>query len=226
LLPEHDHKRFNALLSFEHSGAVVMGPAIAGILFMLGSLEMALFINVGTFLLSAGLTLLLPKKNNKVSTERINITFRDVRTDWKLVWIFSKSAMPFVIVYMVFQGVMLLTATLDSMEVAFAKEVLHLSDAAYGSLVSVAGIGFLMGAVGTNLVIKFTSANQLVAIGTLFLAVGYVIYSFSTTYLLASIGFFILCCFLSFANTGFMTFMQSNIPIEMMGRISSLYGMV
>jgi hypothetical protein len=43
---------------------------------------------------------------------------------------------------------------------------------------------------------------------------------------MASIGFFILACFLSLANTGFMTFIQENIPIDMMGRISSLYGMV
>jgi sugar phosphate permease len=226
LLPEHNRKRFNALLSFVHSGAFVMGPALAGILFMLGSIEMALFVNTGTFILSAGLTLLLPKKVNKLFTERMNITFRDVQTDWNLVWRFSKTAMLFVVVYMVFQGVMLLTAALDSMEVAFAKEVLHLSDAAYGSLVSVAGIGFLMGAVVTNMVIKFTSAKQLMTMGTLLVAVGYVIYSFSTTYLLAGIGFFILSCFLSFANTGFMTFIQTYIPIEMMGRISSLYGMV
>lgn len=43
---------------------------------------------------------------------------------------------------------------------------------------------------------------------------------------MASIGFFILACFLSLANTGFMTFIQENIPIDMMGRISSLYGMI
>ena len=30
LLPEHNRKRFNALLSFVHSGAFIMGPALAG----------------------------------------------------------------------------------------------------------------------------------------------------------------------------------------------------
>ena len=76
------------------------------------------------------------------------------------------------------------------------------------------------------MVIRFASAKQLMGIGTLMVAVGYVIYSIATSYLIASIGFFILSCFLSFANTGFMTFIQSNIPVEIMGRISSLYGMV
>lgn len=226
LLPEHARKRFNALLSFVHSGAFVMGPALAGLLFMLGSLDMALFVNVGTFVISAGLTLLLPTQLTKSATGKTSLTLQYIQKDWNVVWAFSMKAKLFVILYMGFQGVMLLTAALDSMEVAFAKEILHLSDAAYGSLVSVAGIGFLMGAVCTNLIVRFTSAKQLMAVGTLFVAIGYVVYSLSTTYLLASIGFFILSCFLSLANTGYMTFIQSNIPVDMMGRISSLYGMV
>ncbi|WP_075619057.1 MFS transporter [Paenisporosarcina indica] len=226
LLPKHDRKRFNALLSFVHSGAFVLGPAVAGLLFMLGSLEMALFVNVGTFVISGGLTLFLPTQLTVSTTEKTGITLHDIKNDWNIVWAFSRQAMPFVLVYMGFQGVMLLTAALDSMEVAFAKEVLTLSDSAYGSLVSVAGIGFLMGAVCTNMLIRFTSAKQLMAIGSLFVAVGYVIYSVSTTYLVAGIGCFILSCFLSFANTGFMTFIQSTIPVDIMGRISSLYGMV
>jgi MFS family permease len=226
LLPEHSRKRFNALLSFVHSGAFIMGPALAGLLFMVGSLEMALFVNVGAFLLSAGLTSLLPNLVHGNSTSNSKITYSNIRSDWHLVWRFSKVAFPFVIVYMVFQGVMLLTAALDSMEVAFSKEVLHLTDAAYGSLVSIAGIGFLMGSICTNIIVKYSTAKQMMCSGTTFVAIGYVIYSFSTTYMMASIGCFILACFLSLANTGFMTFIQENIPIDMMGRISSLYGMI
>ncbi|MGB2991038.1 MAG: MFS transporter [Paenisporosarcina sp.] len=226
LLPEHSRKRFNALLSFVHSGAFIMGPALAGILFMVGSLEMALFVNVGAFLLSAGLTFYLPNLVHDISTSNSKITYSNIRSDWHLVWRFSKVAFPFVIVYMVFQGVMLLTAALDSMEVAFSKEVLHLTDAAYGSLVSIAGIGFLMGSICTNIIVKYSTAKQMMCSGTTFVAIGYVIYSFSTTYMMASIGCFILACFLSLANTGFMTFIQEDIPIDMMGRISSLYGMV
>lgn len=226
LLPEHSRSRFNALLSFVHSGAFIMGPALAGILFMVGSLEMALFVNVGTFLLSAVLTCFLPDLTNDTTSDNSKISFSNIRSDLILVWHFSKTALPFVVVYMIFQGVMLLTAALDSMEVAFSKEVLHLTDAAYGSLVSIAGIGFLMGSICTNIIVKYTSAKQMMCSGTTLVAMGYVVYSFSTTYLIASIGFFILACFLSLANTGFMTYIQENISIDMMGRISSLYGMI
>jgi len=226
LLPEPSRKRFNALLSFVHSGAFVLGPALAGVLFIVGSLETALFVNVGTFILSAALVCLLPNRTHTDSLNEKSFEWRDVQTDWHLVWKFSKVAFPFVLIYMVFEGVMLLTAALDSMEVAFAKNVLHLSDSAYGTLVSLAGIGFLVGAVGTNIIVRFCSARLLMGMGTFLVAVGYVIYSLSTTFLVASIGFFILSCFLSMANTGFITFIQTHIPIDIMGRISSLYSMV
>ncbi|MET1032260.1 MFS transporter [Domibacillus tundrae] len=226
LLPEDGRKRFNAMLSFVHSGAFILGPAFAGVLFMSDSTDMALFVNVGTFLLSAGLMLFLPNQIRLGSHESSNLSWRTVIKDWHAVWTFSKVALPFVVVYMVFQVVMLLTAALDSTEVVFAKEVLHLTDAAYGSLVSVAGIGFLVGAVCTNLVVKFMSAKQLMCSGTILVSTGYVIYSLSMNYLVASCGCFILCFSLALANTGFMTYIQENIPIDMMGRISSLFGMV
>lgn len=226
LLPEASRKRFNALLSFVHSGAFVLGPAFAGVLFIVGSLETALFVNVGTFIVSAALICLLPNRIHTDTTKHKSFEWRDVQSDWRLVWEFSKAAFPFVLVYMVFQGVMLLTAALDSMEVAFSKEVLHLSNSAYGTLVSLAGIGFLVGAIATNIIVKSSSARLLMGIGTFLVAVGYVMYSLSTTFLVASIGFFILSCFLSMASTGFMTFIQTHIPIDVMGRISSLYSMV
>ena len=226
LLPEHIRNRFNAILSFVHSGAFVTGPLIAGVLFMIGSLKEALFVNVVIFLVCAALALLLPRKMSLATIEISRITWLNIRDDWSLVVHFSKKSIPFFILYMMFQMVMLLTAALDSMEVAFAKKVLNLSNTAYGSLVTIAGIGFLVGAVCTNVLVRFMPAKLLMSTGTLFISIGYVIYSFSTTYLLASIGVFVLSFFLSISNTGFMTYIQSNIPADMMGRISSLYEML
>lgn len=226
LLPENIRHRFNAILSFVHSGAFVTGPLIAGILFMIGSLEEVLFVNVVIFLVCAALTLLLPRKITTATVENSRITWLNIRNDWSLVLRFSRKAIPFFVLYMMFQTVMLLTAALDSMEVTFAKKVLHLTNTGYGSLVTIAGVGFLVGAICTNVLVRFAPAKLLMSVGTLFVSVGYVIYSFSTAYLLASIGFFVLSFFLSIANTGFMTYIQSNIPAEMMGRISSLYEML
>ncbi|MGE7977220.1 MFS transporter [Psychrobacillus sp. NPDC093200] len=225
LLPEEERNKFNALLSFVHSGAFVTGPFLAGILFMLAPLEFSLLINIIIFICCGIWTSFLPNKLNATIGAKKHLDLKEVREDWLLVWKFSKKSLPFFLIYMTFQGTMLLTAALDSTEVAFAKEVLSLTDAAYGSLVSIGGVGFLLGAICTNLLVRFLSPKALMSVGTLLVATGYFIYSISTTYFVASLGFLILSFFLSIANTGYMTFIQSHIDSNMMGRISSLYEM-
>ncbi|WP_342577935.1 MFS transporter [Psychrobacillus sp. FSL K6-2843] len=225
LLPEEERNKFNALLSFVHSGAFVTGPFLAGILFMLAPLEFSLLVNIIIFICCGIWTSFLPNKLNATIEAKKHLDLKEVREDWLLVWKFSKKSLPFFLIYMTFQGTMLLTAALDSTEVAFAKEVLSLTDAAYGSLVSIGGVGFLLGAICTNLLVRFLSPKALMSVGTLLVATGYLIYSISTTYFVASLGFLILSFFLSIANTGYMTFIQSHIDSNMMGRISSLYEM-
>ena len=225
LLPEEERNKFNALLSFVHSGAFVTGPFLAGILFMLAPLEFSLLVNIIIFICCGIWTSFLPNKLNATIEAKKHLDLKEVREDWLLVWKFSKKSLPFFLIYMTFQGTMLLTAALDSTEVAFAKEVLSLTDAAYGSLVSIGGVGFLLGAICTNLIVRFLSPKALMSVGTLLVATGYFIYSISTTYFVASLGFLILSFFLSIANTGYMTFIQSHIDSNMMGRISSLYEM-
>ena len=51
--------------------------------------------------------------------------------------------------------------------------------------------------------------------------IGYVIFATATSFLTAAIGFFLLTFALAFANTGFMTFAQTHIPVETMGRFLS-----
>lgn len=49
------------------------------------------------------------------------------------------------------------------------------------------------------------------------------IYAFSNHFIIAAIGFFILSFAMDFANTGFYTFYQNNIPVDIMGRVGSIY---
>ena len=55
---------------------------------------------------------------------------------------------------------------------------------------------------------------------------GYLLYAFSTSFTMITIGFLILGFFASFANTGYNTFYQYHVPIEIMGRVTSFYGLV
>lgn len=55
------------------------------------------------------------------------------------------------------------------------------------------------------------------------MAIGYVIYAFSSSFIMAVSGFIVLGIFSSIANTGFFTFYQNSIPLDMMGRIESVF---
>ncbi|MEH7663125.1 MFS transporter, partial [Bacillus velezensis] len=69
------------------------------------------------------------------------------KEDWKLVYRFSRTARNVMIIYFLFSLVMtVMPSALDSLEAAFAKEVLQLTDSDYGFVVSVSGAGNIAGA--------------------------------------------------------------------------------
>jgi MFS family permease len=121
---------------------------------------------------------------------------------------------------------LVLTAAVDSLEAVFSKEVLHLTDAKYGLLVSIAGAGIGIGAFVNTIFSNKLRTSWMIGFGAFFLSVGYIIYAFSISFNVAAIGFFILSFSLAFANTGFDSFFQSNVNVEIMGRVGSMYGFI
>lgn len=53
LVPIESRKRFNSIKSLVASGAFIVGPAIAGGLFLIGTIETAVFLNAASFVFSA-----------------------------------------------------------------------------------------------------------------------------------------------------------------------------
>ena len=54
LIPKGNRQRFNALRGLVGSGAFLIGPGVAGILFMMGTPDFALYMNALALLLSGG----------------------------------------------------------------------------------------------------------------------------------------------------------------------------
>ncbi|WP_440897081.1 MFS transporter [Amphibacillus sp. Q70] len=227
LVPKGDRQRFNSLRNFINSCGFILGPSIAGSLFMMGSPYLAIQLNAVALFISAVIILLLPNlelRNEKVISGKINLAI--IANDWKKVVCFSKSNAHVALVYVLFSGVIVFMSALDSLEAVFATEVLSLSESTYGFLVSVAGIGIILGSLANALFAKYLKLNILMGFGTILTSVGYLIFAFSSAFIGAAIGFLTLTFGLSFANTGFLTFYQNNVPVEMMGRFSSVFGMV
>ncbi|WP_157418055.1 MFS transporter [Bacillus cereus] len=228
LIPVERRQRFNSLRSLIGSGASLIGPAVAGGLLIAGTPEFAIYMNAIAFLLSGLITLLLPNLDKKEAsdTKSNTLTLTVLKKDWNTVINFSRKHVYVVCVYFLFQSMFVLATATDSLELSFAKEVLLLTDSEYGFLVSIAGAGFILGAITNTILSKKLAPSFLIEIGSLFIAIGYLIYAFSNVFLIAAIGFFILSFSMAYANTGFYTFYQNNVPVHIMGRIGSIYGLV
>lgn len=227
LIPEKNRQRFNAFRSLIDSGAFLIGPAVAGVLFMIGTPVTAIYLNAIALLISALILSVMPKLENAVSTELPErMSWEIIRADWGIVIAFSKRHVLVMAVFFLFSCMMVMATAIDSQEATFSKRVLGLTDGEYGFLVSVAGAGIIVGAIVNTVFTKKLTVAGLIGGGSVMVSLGYLVYAFSSSFAVAAIGFFILAFSLAFANTGFHTFRQNNIPIEVMGRTVSVYGLL
>lgn len=229
LIPKEKRKQFNSLHSLVTSGAFLIGPAVAGLLFFIGTPIFAIYINALALFISGIITLLMPniEKQKVASSPKNRLSIAVIKNDWISVVEFSRRSRYIMLIYFLFSCVMVVMASaVDSLEAAFTKEVLFLSDSEYGFLVTIAGAGIIVGSIINSLIIKKLETSLLIGLGTVFVSTGYMIYAFSNTFIVAAIGFFILAFFIAYANTGFLTFYQNNIPVDVMGRIGSVYSLI
>lgn len=225
LIDEKYRQRFNALRNFINSSGFILGPSIAGFLFMIGTPDMAIFMNAGALCISAVVLLMLPDlelKKDDIHLEKI--TLSTLLRDWRSILRFSKTKVHITFMYVLISGATVFMTALDSMEAAFATEVLFLSESKYGFLVSIAGVGIILGSFVNAVCSYKLKVKHLIIFGALVTPTGYIVFSLANNFIFAAVGFFTLTFALSFLNTGFLTFYQSNIPAGIMGRFSSVFG--
>lgn len=226
LIPREQRQRFNSLRSLLDSGAFLLGPAIGALLFLVESPLYAIMMNALALYLSAFITLFMPnvEKHSFPNATTTKLTLSIIKEDLKVVFQFSRRFAYVMTVYFLFSVFIVMQTAVDSLEVSFAKEVISLSDSDYLILVSTAGLGILIGSFINAIFTKKLTIAFLISVGSLMVSIGYLIFAFSSQFMMASVGVFLLGFSLAFANTGFYTFYQNNIPVEVIGRIGSIYG--
>ncbi|TFB24303.1 MFS transporter [Filobacillus milosensis] len=225
LVPQEKRQRFNSILGTMSSGAFLIGPALSGVLIMSYGTDLSIFINALTFIICGGLILLLPNIDGKGSVSK-QTGIQEWINDWKVVTGFFKSSRFFVTVYLLFQITMLIGFALDSQEVTFIKQHLNLSDDGYGFLVSITGVGSIIGALIAATLANKVHLRYYLGGGILLSTVGYILFYSSFNFISALTAFLILGFFLAFANAGYATFFQNNVPTDIMGRIGSVANMI
>ena len=87
-----------------------------------------------------------------------------------------------VVFYLLVSSLFIFAAGLDSVEAAFSKQVLLMSDGQYGLLVSISGAGFLTGSLLNSVFVEKLSIRQLILFGGFTYIMGYLIFSTSSTF--------------------------------------------
>ncbi|WP_361920352.1 MFS transporter, partial [Streptomyces sp. NPDC046876] len=226
LVPKLMRKRFNSIRSVTSSGAFIIGPAIGGTLILLSSIQATLWINAIFFVIAALLLLGLPEQE-EIDRETIpKMTVAQVWSDFTVVKQFLSENKYIAIIYLSFILVMIFSFAMDAQEVVFTQRVIGLSEVDYSLLISITGIGSVSGGVLLTIFSSKFSLRFMIVLGVVMTAVGYVLYAFSWSFLTITVGFLILGFFNVFMNTGMATFYQNNIPVALMGRVTSIFQLV
>ena len=226
LVPKEKRKRFNSIRSFASSGAFIVGPAIGGALILLTSVETTLWLNALFFLFSAFILFFLPEKEN-IDKETIPpLTIPQVVKDFTVVQNYMSHNKYVSFIYFGFIIIMIFSFAMDAQEVVFTQQVIGLSEMEYSLLISITGIGSVIGALLLSVFSNFFSLRYMIVIGLVMMTIGYVIYAFSWSFLSIVVGFVILGFFNVFLNAGITTFYQNNVPVEIMGRVTSIYQLI
>ncbi|WP_214845564.1 MFS transporter [Exiguobacterium sp. S90] len=223
LVSKGNRQRFNALKNFIQSCGFIVGPTIAGLLFIIGSPSLAIHINAVALAISALILFFLPALEKELTfaqAERLSLQM--IISDWKETLRFTSQHRYITLVYSLFCVMMVFMSGLDSLEASFATRVLGFSESTYGFLVSIAGIGIIFGSIINATCTKWLRLRFLIGFGAVTTPIGYLLFATSDNFMVASAGFFLLTFALSFANTGFLSFYQNNVPVNLMGRFSGV----
>ncbi|WP_215115219.1 MFS transporter [Exiguobacterium sp. s80] len=223
LVSKGNRQRFNALKNFIQSCGFIVGPTIAGLLFIMGSPSLAIHINAVALAISALILFFLPALEKELTfaqAERLSLQM--IISDWKETLRFTSQHRYITLVYSLFCVMMVFMSGLDSLEASFATRVLGFSESTYGFLVSIAGTGIIFGSIINATCTKWLRLRFLIGFGAVTTPIGYLLFATSDNFMVASAGFFLLTFALSFANTGFLSFYQNNVPVNLMGRFSGV----
>lgn len=226
LVPPKKRKRFNSLRSFTSSGAFIIGPAIGGALILLSNISVTMWLNAGFFLVAALLLIFLPETEKIAQVDIPALTPAQIAKDFTVVYSFMADRKYVTAIYLGFLAVMLFSFAMDVQEVVFTQQVIGLTEVEYTLLISITGIGSVSGALLLSLFSNKISIRYMIVVGLLMMTAGYVIYAFSWSFASVTVGFVILGFFNVFLNAGIMTFYQNNVPIAVMGRVTSIFGLV
>lgn len=221
LVKDEDKLRFNALNSTLSYGSFMIGPALAGGIIAISNTGVAMWVNALTFFVCAWAIASLPNIENEVTKSRSHLSFSVIRDDFSQVWSYIRKKPKLLTFFAVYITALMVAFALDSQEMTFLKDVLHTTDTTYGLVVSIAGVGAILGGLCATALVKKLSLQTYIGAGFSLTMLSYLLFYASNVLWLAIISFITLGFFMAFSNTGYATMYQKTIPPGLMGRVGS-----
>ncbi len=218
MVPTAGRTRANAVRGVLQYGALVAGSALAGVLLIQGRPDTVLEVNAALLVVS-GLLLWVPRLNPAAADA--SGTRGRWRQDLGWVWQFFRERPIVGAVMGLFNLGMVFGVAADAQEVVLAHRALLMTASTYAALVSLAGVGYVLGAAAAWLIAPRVPARWLVQVGSVASGAGYLVYALSQGFSQAAAGLVGLGLFQALANTGFAAFTQGALPPVQMGRIAS-----
>ena len=218
--------RFNSLNSTLSSGAFMIGPALGGAILTFASISVAMWVNAATFFIGAFLLVFIPKIKTSEQLKSGLSTIQTLKGDYLAVFTFSKKNKMLTKFMFIYTLALMVAFALDSQEITFLYDVLHITDGLYGVTVGLTGIGAVIGGLCAVAFAKKIEVGTYIKIGFSLTLLCYLIFYSSTTLIVAIISFILLGLFMAFSNSGYATYYQESIPPEMMGRYGSFINLI
>jgi MFS family permease len=213
---EGDLTRANSLVSGTYSLSITVGPALGGLLVATVGVNAAFLLDAVTFLISAALLSLIALPRPQVSGDESFI--RELR--FGFVYLIG-AGVPLAIVVGDFLTVLTTDVTIPA-EVFLAKETFGVGDAGYGLLVSLWGVGMVVGSTLMAVLGDRVKLIPLYFLGIFVWALALTGTGLSPTFALALGALTVAGISNSIENVVTDTILQKRVPDALLGRVFSV----
>ncbi|WP_299402394.1 MFS transporter [uncultured Roseobacter sp.] len=203
------------LWSTEQLTGQFIGPPLAGVLIAAG-IGIPFGLDVALLVLAAGLVWLITLQPQL----RVQTSFREALLQGIAFMRSDRLLLRLAVVLGVAN--FLATATL-TVQVLFAQEVLGLSAAEYGFILSVAAVGAITGSLLAPQITKALGIQLCLYLSVATWGAGYVLIGISTSSLVMALSLFAVMAAAMLWNVITVSWRQRRIPSDLLGRVNSIY---
>jgi MFS family permease len=196
----------------------IIGPASAGFLVSKFGPQICFLLDSVTFLISASLLFSIhARRPGRTARRGVAAALADLRAGVAFIW--THAALRFVL----FAGAAAIFAlgVFNALVAIFVRDILHSDAQLFGGLVSVIGMGTILGAAAIGKFAQRVSRVHLVTMGTAGVSLGVALLAFSGSSVVALSASLLL----GFAIAGVLipvqSFSQEETPRELLGRVNS-----